>query len=95
MKIGCNNSLLSNVFHALSDISPNPFSKILTILVDCNMSFHEPRSLKPIKASVKKSLCTVENALYDQWDEEISQNRKLVKFSKIVKVTSLMSMIDS
>ncbi len=83
VKVGCKSSLLINIFHALSDISLNPFSKILTTLVDCNMIIHEPRSLNTIKTNVKKSLHMVEITLYDQWDEEIIQNRKLLTFNQV------------
>ncbi len=95
MKIGCKNTLLSDFFHAFSENSINPFSKILTTLVECNMNIYEPTSIKTIKSNVKKSLQSLEDAMYDKWDEEITQNRKLITFNTIKESHDRESYITS
>ncbi len=53
MKIGCKNKLLIDFFQAISSVTLNPFSKILTTLVKCNVDIHEPSNLSNIKVNVK------------------------------------------
>ncbi len=42
IKLGCKNVLLNQLFNTLCDISINPFSRLLTTLVDSGMNIHEP-----------------------------------------------------
>ncbi len=83
LKIGCKNVLLVKVFNALSDATVNPFSQILTTLVECNMKLYVPQIRQNIKAHVKKSLESLDDPLYEQWDADIYNNRKLTTYSTI------------
>ena len=83
LRIGCKNALLVKVFNAISEATLNPFSQILTTLVDCNMKLHVPQLRQTIKTNVKKSLESLNDPLYDQWDTDILNNRKLTTYSTI------------
>lgn len=72
------------MFTSLWETAANPFCKLLTVLTECKMNVHEPHHLKSIKSAVKKSIISIENTLYEQWDSEITNNRKLGVFN-IVK----------
>ncbi len=83
LKIGNKNVLLGSLFNTLCDISINPFSRLLTLLVDCNMTLYEPVSRKQIKFKVKKSFYSLDNIILETWDNEIPKNRKLVTYNNI------------
>ncbi len=83
MKIGCKNELLVKVFKAISDTSVNPFSKILTTLVNSGMTIYAPQNRHTIKTYVNKSLESLYDSVYDQWDSDITNNRKLITYNKI------------
>ncbi len=83
VKLGCKNMMLNNLFNELCDISVNPFSKLLTLLVDCKLTIDAPLNRKQINTKIKKSLKSLDHVILDKWDNEIDNNRKLITYNDI------------
>ena len=83
LKLGCNNTLVSNIFREICDQKVNPFSKLLTMLVDCQVQLPNPPERKYIKNKTQKAVNTFSEKMYDMWDNEIECNRKLTTFNSI------------
>ena len=83
IKLGCSNILVNGIFKEICDIKVNPFSKLLTLLADCNVPLPNPAYRKSIKAKTLKSINILSEKMYDIWDEEIPLNHKLTTFNSI------------
>ncbi len=83
LRLGCENILVQDTFKAICDTSLNPFSKFLTLLVDCKTTLPSPTQRKFIKSQTLKSVNKLINNMYDVWDQEIMLNRKLNVFNLV------------
>ncbi len=73
--------IVQSVFEALCDTTLNPFSKFLTMVVDNKMQLSNPSSRNSIKIQTQKSVNGLIEKIYDRWDTEILNNRKLEFFN--------------
>ncbi len=80
LKTGSKNQLLNDFFRKLCDLVGNPYSKFLTMLSDCEVNIQFPSSRNAAKTTNHKIYQSLQNRVFDTWEDEIIKNRKLAIF---------------
>ncbi len=83
LKLGSSNKLLNNFFTNLYQLHHNPFSEFLTLLTNAGAELHTPNNAKNIPQAVNKSMVCLHDKIFDRWDEEILNNKKLSVYSTV------------
>ncbi len=83
LKLGSSNKLLNNFFTNLYQTRHNPFSEFLTLLTNAGTEVHTPNNPKNIPQAVNKTMVCLHDKIFDRWDEEILNNKKLSVYSTV------------
>ncbi len=83
LKLGCTNQLINRFFKNLHELHHNPFSEFLTLLTNAGTDLSTPNNLRSIPKTVNKTISDLQNRIYDRWDEEILDNKKLSVYAAI------------